>query len=428
MPLPPNPDLIAAILQAASGESHTMVARDPVMLEAVRRAEQVAGSEASILITGESGTGKEVMARHIHRRSRRANGAFVALNCAAIPENLLESEMFGHERGAFSGAIACRAGKFEAADGGSLLLDEISEMDVRLQAKLLRVIQEREIDRVGGTAPVKVNVRILATSNRDLLAEVGAGRFREDLFFSPQRCQLTPAGLAGTAGRHRSAFRPLRAPLCRGERSALPPPVHRSASAAREPWVARQRSRVGEHGPSCGTSGFRRRHWSRCDRTGFWGKHIVQANGLRRHRPGRPHDGRGGARPHPRNAGTYSWDSHPRGNDSRHLHPCAPQPASRLRTVRPGSATSCLRSLDNASVATVHARIRHPGPSVGARHRCGPGARRHRASGRAGSTATNDVAGPRPRHLDHRVGAGAHGGDVLKPAARTSPAFPRCCC
>ena len=107
----------------------------------------------------------------------------MALNCAAIPENLLESEMFGHERGAFSGAIARRAGKFEAADGGTLLLDEVSEMDVRLQAKLLRVIQEREIDRLGGTAPVKVNVRILATSNRDLPAEVAAGRFRDDLYF-----------------------------------------------------------------------------------------------------------------------------------------------------------------------------------------------------------------------------------------------------
>ena len=135
------------------------------------------------MITGESGTGKEVIARHIHRRSRRASGAFVALNCAAIPENLLESELFGHEKGAFSGALARRAGKFEAADGGTLLLDEITEMDIRLQAKLLRVIQEREIDRLGGTAPVKINVRILATSNRDLPAEVAAGRFREDLYF-----------------------------------------------------------------------------------------------------------------------------------------------------------------------------------------------------------------------------------------------------
>ena len=153
------------------------------MLATLRRAEQVAGSEASILITGKSGTGKEVLARHLHRRSRRANGPFIALNCAAIPEALLESEMFGHERGAFSGAIARRVGKFEAADGGTLLLDEISEMDVRLQAKLLRVIQEREIDRLGGTSPVRVNVRILATSNRDLPAEVAAGRFRDDLYF-----------------------------------------------------------------------------------------------------------------------------------------------------------------------------------------------------------------------------------------------------
>ena len=183
LPLPPDPELIAAILEAASGDSHAVVARDPAMLATLRRAEQVAGAEASILITGESGTGKEVLARHVHRRSRRAGGPFVALNCAAIPENLLESELFGHEKGAFSGAIARRLGKFEAAHGGTLLLDEISEMDVRLQSKLLRAIQEREIDRVGGTAPVRIDVRILATSNRDLPVEVAAGRFREDLYF-----------------------------------------------------------------------------------------------------------------------------------------------------------------------------------------------------------------------------------------------------
>jgi DNA-binding NtrC family response regulator len=183
LPLPPDPDLIAAILMTASGDHHALVVRDPVMLAAVRRAEQVAPSEASILITGESGTGKEVLARHIHRRSRRAAGPFVALNCAAIPENLLESELFGHEKGAFSGAVARRVGKFEAANGGTLLLDEISEMDIRLQAKLLRAVQEREIDRLGGSGPVRVDVRILATSNRDLPAEVAAGRFREDLYF-----------------------------------------------------------------------------------------------------------------------------------------------------------------------------------------------------------------------------------------------------
>ncbi len=183
LPLPPDPELIAAILQAASGERHALVARDPVMQAAVRRAEQVAAAEASVLITGESGTGKEVLARHIHGRSRRNGGPFVALNCAAIPDTLLESELFGHEKGAFSGAVARRLGKFEAANGGTLLLDEISEMDVRLQAKLLRALQEREIDRLGGSAPVRVNVRILATTNRDMTTEVNAGRFREDLFF-----------------------------------------------------------------------------------------------------------------------------------------------------------------------------------------------------------------------------------------------------
>ncbi len=183
LPLPPDPDLIAAILEAAAGETHALVVRDPAMTATVRRAEQVAKSEASVLISGESGTGKEILAHHLHRRSRRSAGPFVALNCAAIPENLLESEMFGHEKGAFSGAVARRVGKFEAASGGTLLLDEISEMDVRLQAKLLRAVQEREIDRLGGNAPVKVDVRILATTNRDLLAEVRRGSFREDLYF-----------------------------------------------------------------------------------------------------------------------------------------------------------------------------------------------------------------------------------------------------
>jgi DNA-binding NtrC family response regulator len=183
LPLPPDAELIAAILDAVAGDDRSVVVRDPVMQATLRRAEQVAMADASVLVTGDSGTGKEVLARHIHARSRRAKAAFVALNCAAIPENLLESELFGHEKGAFSGAVARRVGKFEAADGGTLLLDEIGEMDIRLQAKLLRALQEREIDRIGGSAPVKVDVRILATTNRDLLAEVAAGRFREDLYF-----------------------------------------------------------------------------------------------------------------------------------------------------------------------------------------------------------------------------------------------------
>jgi two-component system, response regulator FlrC len=181
--LPPNLDLIVAILESVAAVSHALIVGDPLMRSTVQRAEQIAPAEASILITGESGTGKEVLARHIHRRSKRANGPFIALNCSAIPDALLESELFGHEKGAFSGAVARRIGKFEAADAGTLLLDEIGEMDIRLQAKLLRAVQEREIDRVGGAAPVRVNVRILATTNRDLLTEVSHGRFREDLYF-----------------------------------------------------------------------------------------------------------------------------------------------------------------------------------------------------------------------------------------------------
>ena len=183
LPLPPDRDLIAALLEQTTAPVSCVIARDPAMLALLKRAEQIAISNASILIAGESGTGKEVLARHVHARSRRAAGPFVAVNCAAIPDNLLESELFGHEKGAFSGAVARRLGKFEAASGGTLLLDEISEMDVRLQAKLLRAIQEREIDRLGGGAPVKVDVRILATSNRHMQEEVAAGRFRADLYF-----------------------------------------------------------------------------------------------------------------------------------------------------------------------------------------------------------------------------------------------------
>jgi len=183
IPLPPDAELIAAVLEAVAEEDQSFVYSDDIMKNVIALAEQVAPSEASILITGESGTGKEVMARFVHQKSRRANKPFVAVNCAAIPENLLESELFGHEKGAFTGAIARRIGKFEEADGGTLLLDEISEMDIRLQAKLLRAIQERQIDRVGSSKPVNVNIRIIATSNRNLQNDVKEGTFREDLFF-----------------------------------------------------------------------------------------------------------------------------------------------------------------------------------------------------------------------------------------------------
>ena len=183
IPLPPDPELIAAVLEAAAEESATIIHVDPAMKRVLNIADRIASSDASVMITGESGTGKELMARHIHAKSKRATRSFVAVNCAAIPENLLESELFGHEKGAFTGAIARRLGKFEEANSGTLLLDEISEMHPRLQAKLLRAVQEREIDRVGGTHPIKIDVRLLATSNRDLEAAVRDGDFREDLFF-----------------------------------------------------------------------------------------------------------------------------------------------------------------------------------------------------------------------------------------------------
>ena len=183
LPLPADPELIAAVLEAVADESHQLVYEDEAMGAVLALADQIAGSEASILITGESGTGKEVLARYVHRKSARNDKPFISVNCAAIPENLLESELFGHEKGAFTGAIARRIGKFEEANGGTLLLDEISEMDARLQAKLLRAIQEREIDRVGGTKPVKVDIRIIATSNRDLAEAVKHGTFREDLLY-----------------------------------------------------------------------------------------------------------------------------------------------------------------------------------------------------------------------------------------------------
>src|ERR1700753_3381748 len=183
LPLPADAELIAAVLAAVADESHQLVYEDEAMGAVLSLADQIAGSEASILITGESGTGKEVLARYVHRKSARADKPFISVNCAAIPENLLESELFGHEKGAFTGAIARRIGKFEEANGGTLLLDEISEMDVRLQAKLLRAIREREIARAGATKPVKVDIRIIGTSNRDLNEAVKHGTFREDLLY-----------------------------------------------------------------------------------------------------------------------------------------------------------------------------------------------------------------------------------------------------
>ena len=160
-----------------------LVAADPRTLNLLSLAARVAGSDATVLLTGESGTGKEVFAQYIHANSSRKGAPFVAINCAAIPENLLEATLFGYEKGSFTGAQTAQAGKFEQAEGGTLLLDEISEMPLSLQAKLLRVLQEREVERVGGKKPVQLNIRVLATSNRDMAAEVATGRFREDLYY-----------------------------------------------------------------------------------------------------------------------------------------------------------------------------------------------------------------------------------------------------
>lgn len=181
--LPPDPELIAAVIQAVASDDKKVIHNDPKTKQILAFAARIAPSEASILITGESGTGKEVMANFIHQNSKRKDRPFISINCAAIPENLLESELFGHEKGAFTGAIARRIGKFEEASGGTLLLDEVTEMHPRLQAKLLRAIQEKIIDRVGGTNPIRVDIRIVATSNRNMIDAVKAQEFREDLYF-----------------------------------------------------------------------------------------------------------------------------------------------------------------------------------------------------------------------------------------------------
>jgi two-component system response regulator FlrC len=181
--LPPDPVMIADLIESISNQRYKLLCKDPKMLDIVEFSKKIAISDASVLITGESGTGKEVMANFIHQHSKRHKKPFISLNCAAIPENLLESELFGHEKGAFTGAIARRIGKFEEASSGTLFLDEVSEMHPRLQAKLLRALQERIIDRVGGNQPIPVDIRIIATSNRNMQEAVQKGDFRQDLFF-----------------------------------------------------------------------------------------------------------------------------------------------------------------------------------------------------------------------------------------------------
>ena len=166
-----------------TSNQRVIVTKDLEMMKLLKMVEVVSGSDATILIEGESGTGKEVLARFIHEHSPRAHRPFIAINCAAVPENLLESELFGYEKGAFTGALARKPGKFELAHTGTILLDEISEMDIALQAKLLRVLQEKEVDSVGGKEPIPLDIRVIATTNRPIFKEVEAGRFREDLYY-----------------------------------------------------------------------------------------------------------------------------------------------------------------------------------------------------------------------------------------------------
>lgn len=243
-------DLVArhALGQLPGSEEDGPVALEPASRQLLELAARVARSDSTVLISGESGTGKEVLANYIHQQSPRAGKPFIAINCAAIPDNMLEATLFGHEKGSFTGAIAAQPGKFELADGGTILLDEISEMPLGLQAKLLRVLQEREVERVGARKPINLDIRVLATTNRDLAAEVAAGRFREDLYY---RLSVFPL-----------AWRPLR------ERPADILPLARASAAQAQPQDeprrggARPRGRP-VPGPAClagQRTGTRQRH------------------------------------------------------------------------------------------------------------------------------------------------------------------------
>ena len=332
IPLPPDPELIAAVLAAVTDDAREMIYRDDAMASVVKLAQQIAGSDASVLITGESGTGKEVLARYLHARSQRAKKPFITVNCAAIPENLLESELFGHEKGAFTGAAARRIGKFEEANGGTLLLDEISEMDVRLQAKLLRAIQERVIDRVGGGRPVPVDIRIVATSNRNLTEAVREGKFREDLWFRLNVVNLKipplrerPSDIGELAQYFVKKY---------SEANGLPcaSAVGGSAPRAVGQPLARQCTRTGEHAAPRGAVVHRRGNRRRRDPVA---RRRATRPGARRRRrgacgdgrraghpqSGRPHRGRGRARPDPGNAQALPGQPHACRQYSRHFHP-----------------------------------------------------------------------------------------------------------
>ena len=351
LPLPPDPELIAAILAAVGDDRRELVFEDPAMHELLGVARQIAPSEASVLITGESGTGKEMLARYVHRHSRRAERGFVSLNCAAIPENLLESELFGHEKGAFTGATARRIGKFEEASGGTLLLDEVSEMDPRLQAKLLRAIQEREIDRVGGSRPIKVDIRLIATSNRDLEAEVAAGRFREDLLFRLNVVNLhlpplreRPADLAPALPSTSPPSTPTPT-ACRCARSARPrwrgcgsSPGRATCASSR---TALHRAVLLASGDEIGPEAILLQGGARRAAARRWPAGVAA---------GRAHRRRRRARPDPRHPAAHARQPDPRRDDPRHLDPHAAQQAA---PVRRRGRRRCRRPVPAASDAAA---------------------------------------------------------------------------
>lgn len=218
----------------AESECEGPVAVEPASRQLLALASRVAQSDSTVLISGESGTGKEVLARYIHQQSPRALKPFIAINCAAIPDNMLEATLFGHEKGAFTGAVAAQPGKFELAEGGTLLLDEISEMPLALQAKLLRVLQEREVERVGARKPIALDIRVIATTNRDLGWEVSSGRFREDLFY---RLSVFPLAWAPLRER-RSDILPLAERLLAARAKKLHQPPAALSSEARQCLLA----------------------------------------------------------------------------------------------------------------------------------------------------------------------------------------------
>ena len=322
-----------------------MIYRDDAMAKVVKLAQQIAGSDASVLITGESGTGKEVLARYVHARSQRAKKPFITVNCAAIPENLLESELFGHEKGAFTGALGRRIGKFEEANGGTLLLDEISEMDVRLQAKLLRAIQERVIDRVGGGRPVPVDIRIIATSNRNLTEAVREGKFREDLLFRLNVVNLKipplrerPADIAELAAIFRQEIfrRPTacRCARCRRKRAARSS-INRWPGNVRELENTLHRAVLLSTGVEIGVDGILTPDGARLDQargTGAAAQAAIAAEQVTR---------TWSAAPWPRSSATYPGDAqalprqpHACRQYPRHLDPHAAQQAQRIRRRR----------------------------------------------------------------------------------------------